>query len=331
MLHPRRPSRHRLLTLVFFIGALSAGCGGAEPLDGTVRISGSTTLLPMVSQVAGEFAVEHPLVRMDVDMRGTAEGLTLLCDGLVPLAGASRPIDPRERTACDANDIRLGRVIVGRDAVVLLVARQQEQPACVTLPQVYALAGPESVAVTAWDQVSEIDAELDGLPALPLRVVGPGAESGTLALFLDLAIAPVADARGTDAGLRVDYLPVTSEQLILGETIGSPGTLAVAGYATAAPWGDRVRRLEIDAGRGCVAPSEQTIRDGSYPFARELFLYANLDAIAEDPVLEAFAERLISPDGLEAASEVGGVALDPAEGDAERGRWQRLLDGEGER
>lgn len=321
--HARRLS---LLAALSLAAVVPAGCGGAEPLDGTVRISGSTTLLPMISQIAGTFAAEHPLVRMDVDMRGTAEGLTLLCDGLVPLAGASRPIDPRERAACDANDIRLGRVVVARDAVVLLVARQQEEPVCVTIPQAYALAGPESTEVTAWDRVAEVDAGLGALPAVPLRVVGPGSESGTLALFLDLAIAPVADVRGTEAGLRADYVPVTSEQLILGQTIGTPGTLAVVGFATAAPWAERVRRLEVDGGRGCVPPTAETIQDGEYPFSRELYLYANLDAVAEDPVLRAFAARVVSPEGFAAAGVVGGVALDQSEGDAERDRWQRLLD-----
>lgn len=330
MSHLRRLFRWASCALApVLVLAPAVACGGTEPLDGTVRISGSTTLLPMVSQIAGEFAAEHPLVRMDVDMRGTAEGLTLLCDGLVPLAGASRPIDPRERAACAANDIRLGRVVVGRDAVVLLVARQQEEPVCMTIPQAYALAGPESTEVTAWDQVTEVDASLGGLPAAPLRVVGPGGESGTLALFLDLAIAPVADARGTETGLRADYVPVTSEQLILGQTIGTPGTLAVVGFATAAPWAERVRRLEVDGGSGCVAPTVEAIRDGAYPFSRELYLYANLDAVADDPVLRAFTARMVSPEGLAAAGTVGGVALDPAEGDAERDRWRRLLEGGG--
>lgn len=326
---PRSFHRLALLSLLLVVGSGTAACGESEPLDGTVRIAGSTTLLPMISQVAGTFAAEHPLVRMGVDMRGTAEGLTLLCDGLVPLAGASRPIDPRERAACDANGIRLGRVVVGRDAVVLVVAGQQDRPVCVTVPQVYALAGPESMDVSAWDQVVEIDPELGDLPPLPLRVVGPGAESGTLALFIDLAIAPVAEARATEPGLRVDYVPVTSEQLILGETIGTPGTLAVAGFATAAQWGDRVRRLEVDAGRGCEPANEDAIRSGDYPFSRELYLYADLDRVLDDPALRAFTDQVISPAGLEAAGTVGGIALDPSEGEAERERWGRLLDEDG--
>ena len=46
---------------------LGGGCG-SEPLDGSLRIVGSSNLLPMMSQLAGTFTADNPLVRLDLRM-----------------------------------------------------------------------------------------------------------------------------------------------------------------------------------------------------------------------------------------------------------------------
>lgn len=324
----RRRTRGRPLAAVVFAavaGAVGVGCGGAEAVEGTVRVVGSTTLQPMIAGVAGRFAADHPLVRMQVDMGGTAQGITLLCDGLAPIAGASRPMTAEERAGCAANGIRVGRVLVGRDAVVLGTAASEQEPLCLDLRQVYALAGPESGGVTSWARAESVIPALPPLPERPLQVVGPGADSGTLGLFVDLGIKPIAEQRSQLAGLRPDYRGMRSEQLIISEALRSPGSLALAGYATAAQWGDRIRLLALDDGTGCVLPTTATIRDGAYPFSRDLFLYTDLDAVQDDPALAAFVDAVVAPDGLAEAERVGGIALADEEGAAERARWERLL------
>lgn len=84
------------MLLATVLGIAAVGCGGDETLEGSVRITGSSTVRPILSTVAGRFATEQPFVTFDVDAPGTADGFTLFCDGLADITGASRPIKDRK-------------------------------------------------------------------------------------------------------------------------------------------------------------------------------------------------------------------------------------------
>lgn len=322
----RQPLRRSLCAAaVVVIGALlGSGCGTPR-LDGSLGIVGSTTLLPMMSAVAGSFAGTNPLVRVDLRMRGTGEGLGLFCDGLAPVSGASRPMSERERAACAASGVHFVRLRVADDAVVLFTG-DHPLPSCLTDDQIYALIGPESSAVETWSAASTVIPDAGAsFPDVPLMVSGPGTGSGTRRVLVDLVIAPLAEQRGVPAELRSDYQAISSEQLIAEAVAPTPGGLGFAGFATLAARQGDLRFLGIDTGSGCVTPSLDTIRDGSYPLGRPLYLYVNLTAVRADPTLTAFVDLVVSEQGLEAAATSGGVALDPATAARVRDHWETAL------
>src|SRR5690606_17832152 len=52
----------------------------------------------------------------------------------------------------------------------------------------------------------------------------------------------------------------------------------------------RIRAVEVDGGNGCVAPSPETVENGTYtPLSRPLFIYVNAEA-AERPEVGAFVD-----------------------------------------
>ena len=52
---------------------------------------------------------------------------------------------------------------------------------------------------------------------------------------------------------------------------------------------DKLKAVEIDNGAGCVAPSSDTARDGSYaPLARPLFVYVDKKAFTSNAALKGF-------------------------------------------
>jgi phosphate transport system substrate-binding protein len=295
-------------------------------VTGSVRIAGSTTLLPMISQASAVFATGAPMVDLNIRMTGSADGAVLFCDGLVPITGSSRPLNDRERASCEASGIRFTRLLVARDAVALMVGNETPVT-CLTRGQIYALAGPQSVDVDTWaDASTVVEGAGDGLPADPVVVIGPGTSSGTRQTLIDLAIAPLAKEREVSVGLRPDYVPEAAEQLIRSAMLNQPGALGIAGLATASAWEETVNLLAVDFGNGCEEPSAEAIGEGTYPLSRDLYVYVNLDALTDSPADEAFVDYLVSTEGLATAAQVGGIALTPEDAAAVQEHWRAAVD-----
>ena len=319
-----------ILVLAALLAVLAlSGCGGDTSNAGIVTVRGSTTLLPVVSAVASKFARTHSLVDFDVDMTGSQSGIDQFCAGLVPLAGSSRPLKEVERENCAASGVHFVSLLVAHDAVVLLT-RTDPSLGCLTLSQIYAAAGAQARGVDTWEQVGAAPGSSpNGLPTGSFTLVGPGGQSGTLAVFEEQAIGPIAAQMGTEAGVRDDYVAVNAEQAIRNVMSTKPGSLGFVGYATAADWRDSVNPVAIDAGKGCRRPSVANLRSGSYPLSRDLYLFVNVDSAKQAPQVQAFVTTFLSPDGLKTADEVGSVSLSPAQGTLERDRWNRRIDGSG--
>jgi phosphate transport system substrate-binding protein len=315
-----------IVLLLVGLVAVVSGCGSAD-LDGKVTVVGSTTLLPMMSGIAGTFSAEHPLVRMNVRMAGTSDGVGLFCDGLAAITGASRPLNAQEQANCKASHVRYVRLHVANDGVVLFTADDKNLPTCLTSSQIYSLMGPESVGVAAWSEASTvIKGAGSDLPDSPITVLGPDAGAGTRQVLIDLMIGPLAKERGMVPTLRSDYTAIPSELLIPSATSSATGGLGFTGMAVMAQSDQKVLPVAIDSGDGCVKPTAAHVRDGSYALGRPLFLYVNLDAVTNEPTLRAFVDQVLQPSGLSTAASTGGIALDKREGDATRDHWQTALD-----
>ncbi|MFV2065134.1 MAG: PstS family phosphate ABC transporter substrate-binding protein, partial [Chloroflexota bacterium] len=90
---------------------------------------------------------------------------------------------------------------------------------------------------------------------------------------------------------------------------------------------DKVRIIAIDGGSGCVTPDEQTVADGSYPIARDLFIYPDtlrLDPSSDvyNPAIVPFVDFYLSDESAELISFVGYVPLSEDELLASREAWE---------
>src|SRR5690606_17616530 len=112
------------------------------------------------------------------------------------------------------------------------------------------------------------------LPDAPLDITGPGEESGTFSSFVELVIEEFNEDRGADATTRPDYQASADDNVIIQGIQGSDTSFGWVGFAFAREAED-VKVLEVDGGDGCVAPSDETVADGSYPISRPLFIYVN--------------------------------------------------------
>ncbi|MBW3646028.1 MAG: PstS family phosphate ABC transporter substrate-binding protein [Actinobacteria bacterium] len=327
----RRPAR--LLIMLVVLTVLAAACGGgdspnADPSvggggasgggDGTqgdISISGSSTVEPISIRVAELFADVEPGVNVDVDGPGTGDGFELFCRGDTDISDASRPIKPGEVEACEAAGIEFVELKVGIDGLAVLTNPANDAVECLSFEDLYALVGPESQGFRNWSDAQSLAQELGSdteFPDAPLNITAPGEESGTYDSFVEIALEDIADERGQEAVTRPDYSAQADDNQIIAGITGTDSSFGWVGYAFAAENEGSVKTLEVDGGDGCVAPTDETIADGSYPLSRPLFIYVNLAQAEANPAIPAFVDFYLG-DGIEAVTDVGYVALEDEE------------------
>jgi ABC-type phosphate transport system substrate-binding protein len=190
-------------------------------------------------------------------------------------------------------------------------------PDCLDLDAVYALTGPEAIGEFSWSSARGLADELGSpygsqFPDAPLTIYGPGEESGTFDSFNELAIADIAEARGVpeeEALARPDYISSPNDNVIMDGIAGTPGSFGWIGHAFASA-SDSVRTFAVEDEQGhCIAPTDETIADGSYPLARDLYVYVNLESAGTDRAVATFVDDLLSDAGPTAVADAGYVAL----------------------
>jgi phosphate transport system substrate-binding protein len=318
------------VALVTATALIAGACTTTDEVEGTVRVTGSSTLRPILSVVAGRYATEQPFVNIDLDTPGTADGFTLFCDGLADITGASRPMNEREQEACRSSGVDWIELIVGYDAIVAFTPTTDPPIECLTTAQLYALGGPESQGRRTWGSTASLAEDVsagDGAPLAalgerPLTFVGPGIESGTRAAFIDLAIAPIAESRGKAAALRADTRSPTGASVIINEVASTGGALGILGLAALAGTESVVRPVALNDGQGCIFPNLESVSAGTYPLTRELSVYV---ARSRDgsipPAALGFVGYLLSDQGFDLASEAGALRLDDQRINAVRAQW----------
>jgi phosphate transport system substrate-binding protein len=302
--------------------------GGSSDLSGTIVVSGSSTVEPISIAVSEAFQEANPGVDISVDGPGTGDGFELFCNGETDVNDASSKIKDEQIASCEDGGVEFIELQIGNDGISLLTNEANDAIECVTLADIYALAGPESQGIDNWADAQDLATELGSsteLPDAPLNIVGPGEESGTFSSFVELVIEEFNEDRGQDATTRPDYQASADDNVIIQGIQGSDTSFGWVGFAFAKE-AEGVKILDVDGGDGCVTPDDATIADGSYPVSRPLFIYVNKAKAEENPALAAWVDYYLG-DGVGAVSEVGYVDLSDEDLEATRALWEARTTG----
>jgi phosphate transport system substrate-binding protein len=254
----------------------------AESVSGSIEADGSSTVGPLTTAAAEAFQAENPDAVVTVGISGTGGGFERFCVGETDISDASRPIkedEPTEAPGCAENGITYTELPVAVDALTVVVNPANDWATCLTVDQLKTIWEPAAEGkITNWNQVDP------SFPDVPLVLAGAGTDSGTFDYFTDAI-------NGEEGASRADYTASEDDNVTVQAVAGDEGALGYFGYTYYEENADTVKAVEIDGGNGCVAPSAETARDGSYaPLSRPLFIYVNNEKLAENAALAPFVQ-----------------------------------------
>jgi len=343
----------RLLFLALLLTLIAAACGGGDEqigasssdggsggdgASGTIAVSGSSTVEPISSLNAEKFQSENPDVSISVDGPGTGDGFQLFCEGSTDISDASRPIEQEEIDLCEENGIEFVELKVAFDGITVMTSSANEEVTCLDFLDLYALLGPESDGFESWSDADQLAGEVKAphapYPDAPLEVTGPGEESGTYDSFAEIVTEGIAvdERKQSEDGpfLRTDYQSSPNDNVIIQGISGSDSSLGWVGFAFAEEAGDTIKELEVSneaEGQDCVAPSAETIADGSYPISRGLYIYVNKAKATDNEAVSSYVDFYLGDDGLASVGEVGYVDLPDDQISETQGVWESMETG----
>jgi phosphate transport system substrate-binding protein len=276
-----------------------------------LSIDGSSTVFPIAEAMAEELMKTHPGVRVTIGISGSGGGFKKFCQGETDISNASRAIDMSERKLCEQNGIEYIEIPIALDGISVVVNPANDFVQCLTVEELKRMWEPTAEGkIVNWNQIRPT------FPNRPLRLFGPGTDSGTHDYFTAALVGQEQQSRG-------DYTASEDDNIIVQGVAADADGLGFFGYAYYQENQNKLKVVEIDSGKGCIAPSPDTIADRSYqPLSRPEFIYINKSE-ADRPDVTAFVEFLMNPEHQYLISEVGYVPLPESVMTRVRNRYQQ--------
>ena len=264
-----------------------------------VKVDGSSTVYPITEAVAEDFQKSKKnAVRVTVGISGTGGGFKKFCRGETDIADASRPITKKEMEDCKAAGIEYMEFPVAYDALTVVIHPKNDWAKNMTVAELKAIWEPAAQGkITNWKQVNP------AWPDRPLKLYGPGADSGTFEYFTEAI-------NGKSKATRGDFTASEDDNVLVQGVSRDLGGLGYFGFAYFIENKDKLAAVSVVAAAGspAVAPSIETVVNGTYqPLARPIFIYVNAKS-ADKPEVKEFVEYYMKH-GEKLTKEVKYVSL----------------------
>lgn len=252
--------------------AMLAGCGRRE--NGAVATDGSTSMEKVIGALGEAFEADHEGITFTYNPTGSGSGIQAVAEGRCDIGLSSRDLKDEEKAQ------GLEGTVLARDGIAVIV--NPENP--VSDLDVETIAGIYTGEIANWSEVGGADAEI--------VLIGREAGSGTRDGFESI----------TDTKDACKYRQeLTSTGDVITTVAGNPDAI---GYASLSGVKDTVRVLKV----GGVAPSEETVRDGSYAVQRSFVLVTKTDGALSDAA-QKFFDYITSAEAVDIIRNAGAVPI----------------------
>jgi phosphate transport system substrate-binding protein len=247
----------------------------------TIRADGSSTVYPITDYVAAEFQKRKKnSVNVTVDISGTTGGFRKFCRGEIDISDASRPINALEMAECSAQGIDYIELPVAFDALTVVVNPRNAFLKSISVEELRRLWEPAAQGrIMTWRQVNA------AWPEVPIRLFGPGGDSGTFDYFTEAIV-------GKPRSSRRDYTASEDDNVLVQGVARDVNALGYFGFAYYVANKGKLKAVAVAPERGAapVEPSLDAVNSGRYrPLSRPMFIYVSVKSLARAEVRE-FAE-----------------------------------------
>ncbi len=251
-----------------------------------ILVEGSTTVIPIVSRAAERYRSIHPKVRILTKAGGSGVGAHAAGTKRADIGMTSRELTLHEIDRYKS--AKLQTHILGKDAVAPVVSSEVYQTGVRALTKKQ-IGDIYLGKIVNWKEV--------GGPDRPIVVIDKERHRGTRHVFMKYILG---DAEARAPGARLVTGSNNEEQTKIAQSDSAIGMLSFA-------WiNDQVRGLGLRDGDRVIEPNLESVRDGSFPIAR------NLNLVTAGPPqgeVKGFIEYLLGPEGQKIVEESGFIPL----------------------
>lgn len=236
----------KVMFLMVLAICLSIGVGTASARD--LNINGSTTVLPIVQEVAEAYMKENPGLNITIAGTGSGNGIKAVIDGMTNIGMSSRWIKDNEVKNAFDNGIYVVPFAIALDAIIPVV-HPTNPVNNLTNEQ---LRGIYNGKITNWKEVGGSDR--------PIVSISRDSSSGTFGVWVDVAL------KGDRVSPRTQLLP--SNGAIVQAVSGNQNAI---GYIGIGYMNESLKGLSLDN----IEPTYENAVSGAFPISRTLWLFTN--------------------------------------------------------
>jgi phosphate transport system substrate-binding protein len=245
----------------------------------TITIKGSTTVLPIAQSCAEAFMNKHSDVNISVQGGGSGVGIASIIDSTADIGDSSRPIKDQEKATAKEHGVDAYENVVAADGIAVIVHPSNPLNA-LTKEQIKEIYTGK---ISNWKDVGGKNAQI--------IIVSRDSSSGTFEAFNELALEKEK--------VRPDSLLNASNQAVATTVANTPGAI---GYIGLGYLSSSVKAVTVNG----VEATKANVVNGSYPLARNLYMYTNG---APKGAVKDFIDFIMSPEGQKLVDKAGFVAI----------------------